>query len=215
MKLSRREFLKAIFNTVPVAALSGPLAMLWPTGGKARPVAEPAVLAVDEDGFLIEPDFHWIVEPELPTRRVNFEYDRMSLAEKAEFLANWTDDEGAWALVEEPVDAWAEPDHACFAALEERQQAWLDGKADVDELSGRELAKDTEYGAGVEIFSTLGPEVAGAIGLREAPFGAPGSGSYGICYGGNIEALNAAFAALGINAVVRGPDDFEDPDGAM
>ena len=69
----------------------------------------------------------------------------------------------------------------------------------------------TEYGPAIELFDELGPERAEALGVYEMPIGGPGTGGYGIAFGGDVEQLNAALAALGINVVVR-KSLYEDAD---
>ena len=63
--INRRDFIKFVFGTASAAAVSGALP-LWPTTAIARPIAEPARLALDYD-YLVDPDFDCF--PVLPTYR--------------------------------------------------------------------------------------------------------------------------------------------------
>ena len=93
--LTRREFVKLVFGSVAAAALTGPLALLWPEAEKARPLAEPLDLYLDEDDHLVDgprlEDLEWVPIP----RREHLGLDRMTLQER---IAFWVDD---WADEEE------------------------------------------------------------------------------------------------------------------
>jgi hypothetical protein len=69
------------------------------------------------------------------------------------------------------------------------------------------------------LFEALGPERADALGIYEAFFGGPASDGYGIAFRGDLDTLNAALAALGVNVVVEespfedwGDEDWEEDD---
>jgi hypothetical protein len=65
-EINRRDFLKLISATASVAAVSGKVAF-WPTEALSRPIAEPAVLALDDSCYIIDPYFDFC--PDLPTFR--------------------------------------------------------------------------------------------------------------------------------------------------
>ena len=58
--ISRRDFLKIVFSTVPAAAIAAHpvIALAWPEEEKQRPVAEPYVLEL-EYGYLVDPNFDY------------------------------------------------------------------------------------------------------------------------------------------------------------
>ena len=77
--LTRREFLKLVFGSVSAAALTGPLALLWPEAEKARPQADPLELYLEEDNHLVDgprrENLEWVPIP----RREHLGLDRMTL----------------------------------------------------------------------------------------------------------------------------------------
>jgi len=215
--LTRREFLKLVFGSVSAAALTGPLALFWPAAEKARPQAEPLELFLDEDHHLVDgprrEDLEWVPIP----RREHLGLDRMSLEERIEFwLYEWGEEDPFLPVLEErwDVDRWTEADHAAFTAFEARRAAWLDADIAFWEASEWELAMPTEYGPALRLYRELGDERAEAFGLYWGGVGGPGSSGPAIGFRGDVTALNAAFAAAGINVVVHEqlPDDEVDSD---
>jgi len=215
--LTRREFLKLVFGSVSAAALTGPLALLWPEAEKARPQAEPLDLYLDEDNHLVDgprrENLEWVPIP----RREHLGLDRMTLDERIEFwLYDWGGKDPYLAVLEErwDVEQWSAADHAAYAAFEAERAAWLDADIEFIEASEWELAMPTEYGAALRLYRELGEERAESFGLYWSGIGGPGGGGPAIGFRGDVEKVNAAFAAAGLNVVVheRVPwADEEDP----
>jgi hypothetical protein len=215
--LTRREFLKLVFGSISAAALTGPLALLWPEAEKARSQAEPLELYLDEDNHLVDgprrEDLEWVPIP----RREHLGLDRMTLEERVEFwLYDWGREDPFLAVLEERwgVDQWSVAEHAAFAAFEAERAAWLDADIEFIEASEWELAMPTEYGAALRLYRELGEELAESLGLYWGGVGGPGGGGPAIGFRGDVEKVNAAFAAAGLNVVVheRVPwADDEDP----
>jgi hypothetical protein len=212
--LTRREFLTLVFGSVSAAALTGPFALLWPEAEKTRPLD----LYLDEDDHLVDgprrEDLEWVPIP----RREHLGLDRMTLEERVEFwLYDWGKEDPFLAVLEEPwdVDQWSAADHAAFAGFEAERAAWLDADIEFREASEWELAMPTERGAALRLYCELGEELAESLGLYWSGIGGPGSGGPAIGFRGDVETLNAAFAAAGLNVVVheRAPwaDDEEGP----
>lgn len=216
MKMTRRGFLKTLGATAPAAAASGASSLLSSGEGEAeaRPRGAPVVLEINDAGFLIEPDFYltW-EEPEMPMRSDYYGFDCMDLREQADFLFDWSRlfDERLLELAGTPLKDWAPRERAYVEAVVASQRSWLNEQIDLDELSARDLARESEYGAAVEIFHALGPKETRRLGLREGGYGGPASDAYGIRYAGDPETLTKEFAALGVNAVVRGSGHSDDP----
>jgi hypothetical protein len=217
MLVSRREFLKLILGTVPAAALSGPLAALWPDEAKSRPVADPITLYLDRDWApgeaLLVGDASAAADEYFPPRREYYDWEALSLKERVEYwLDGWGaaahDGEFIWGLPD--VEDWTAADLAQFNAFEAKQRRWLDAPVEIDEMSERDLAAMTQFGAGYELFDQVG----GGLGLYETYCGSPGGGGWYVAFRGDVEQLNAGLAALGINVVVLDPDadDEEDDD---
>jgi hypothetical protein len=229
MLVSRRAFLKLILETAPAVALSGPLSALWPAAAKARPVAEPVTLFLDRD---FDPDHAYLVDDldpdtpaneDFPPRRAYFELETMSLSERVDFWREgWgrnTERFEAFLWNGREVEDWSADDLARFHAFEAEQAAWLDQTVGIDEMSSRDLAFLTRMGPGIELYEALGPKRARALGIYEAFFGGMGSDGYGIAFRGDLDTLNAALAARGINVVVEespvddwGDEDWEEDD---
>ena len=83
--LNRRDFLKIALGTVSAAALSGPLALVWPEEARSRPVAEPWLIDL-EDGYLV--DNAW-ADDDWPTYREHWDYDWLSIDEKVKQLLTY------------------------------------------------------------------------------------------------------------------------------
>jgi hypothetical protein len=211
--LTRREFLKLVFGSVSAAALTGPLALLWPEPEKTRPLAEPLGLYLDEDHHLVDgprrEDLEWV--PILPREHLGL--DRMSPHERVDFwVCDWgVEDPVLDALSERgDVENWSAPDHAAFAAFEAEHASWLDADIEFIEASEWELAMPTEYGAALRLHRELGEERAEALGLYGSGIGGPGGGGPAIGFRGDVAKLNAALAAAGLNVVVHECVPWED-----
>jgi hypothetical protein len=213
--LTRREFLKLVFGSISAAALTGPLALLWPEDEKSRPVAEPLELYLDEEHHLVDgprrEDLEWVPI----SRREHLELDRMSPHERVEFwVCDWgVEDPRLEVLCErDAIGQWSAADHAAYAAFEAERAAWLDEDIDFFEASEWELAMPTEYGAALRLYREMGEERAEALGLYWSGIGGPGGGGPAIGFRGDVAKLNAAFAAAGLNVVVheRRPGDEGD-----
>jgi hypothetical protein len=140
--ISRRDFLKIVFCTVPAVALAAyPIvALAWPEEEKQRPVAEPFILEL-EDGYLVDPDY---------------DYDDV-------------------------------PDDV-----------------DIESLGPYQAAQYTPYAPGITIFERFGWKDAQRLGLHLIEGDHPGSSFTGVEFVGDVDELNAALAAVGLNLMVRG-----------
>lgn len=182
---TRRSFLKIIFETAPLAVLAAsvPAALLWPTDARSRPVAEPYVLALDDEGYLIDPSYYDF-PIELPTR---FEYyDLSSLTEQQQITV----------VAEEILGSSREE------AMDLLQSGWFDEECEIEELSDRDGMAYTEYAPGIEIFEYLGAEEAEDLGFRFVEGDHPGSSFMGTQFLGDVEVLNQALLQRGHNLVV-------------
>jgi len=141
MNISRRDFLKIVFSTVPAAVVAANpiVALAWPEEEKQRPVAEPYVLEL-EYGYIVDPEFDYGDLPE---------------------------------------------------------------DLDFDSLGDYQAAQYTPYGAGIEIFEHFGWDKSRRIGLGLVEGDHPGSSFVGVAFSGEIEELNAALAAAGLNLIVK------------
>ena len=57
-ELNRRDFIKIVFASTSVVAVSGASA-LWPSDALSRPVAEPVYLEIDDAGYIVDPGFNY------------------------------------------------------------------------------------------------------------------------------------------------------------
>jgi hypothetical protein len=212
--LTRREFLKLVFGSISAAAVTGPLALLWPEAEKARPLAEPLDLYLDDDHHLVDSppleDLEWVPI----SRREHLGLDRMTLEERIAFwVDDWGEEDPFLSVLEErwDVDQWSAAEHAAFAAFEAERAVWLDADIEFHEASEWELAMPTEYGAALRLYCELGEERAEALGLYESAAGGMCSGP-AIGFRGDVAKLNAVFATAGLNVVVHEHVPWADED---
>jgi len=67
IEINRREFLKIVFASTTVVAVSGASA-LWPQEALSRPISDPAYLEIDDSGYIVDPGFDYC-DLNLPTNR--------------------------------------------------------------------------------------------------------------------------------------------------
>jgi hypothetical protein len=187
INLNRRDFLKVVFATTSAAAVAG-AAPLWPKNAIARPISEPFKLAVDEFGYLVDPDFDY-GHIELPTHREHLSLKGMN----PKTLKKALDEQfGAIEhLVEDPND-WS---------LDE-VEVWLDTEIEFEDLGPWQASSYGPYGSGMDIFHELSEKEAKRLGLFLFEDGTPGSSCFFVSFDGDIEELNSQFEALGMNVVV-------------
>lgn len=195
--VSRRVFIKGVACCLVAAAL--------PADGTVAPEplplpAEPLRLAVDSEGFLVDPEFTY-GEALGPTQRERLartlpEFFDVPRAERAEWLEENLGEPTVGEMDPEGVDAW----------LEERVDPyWLDMW---------EYPEFTEYGAGIRLYQALGDE-ARHLGLKRVDGLMPCSDFVGVRFDGDPRQLNAALVARGIMAEVDATgweDEPEDDD---
>ena len=83
IELTRREFLKIVFATTSLVAVTG-VTTMWPSNELTRPIMEPVYLEVDDYGYIIDPGFdYWDMCP--PKSR---EYHSLKLAQQKPASSN-------------------------------------------------------------------------------------------------------------------------------
>jgi hypothetical protein len=186
IELNRRDFIKIVFATASVTAVSG-TSVLWPSNAISRPVFEPVYLSV-EDGYIIDPYFDYC-DVCLPTFR---EYHSLlglrGKALKVELeQINWS--------FEHVV---ADPNNWTINEVEE----WLDSQIEMDVLGAWEGMKYTQYGPALEVYEQLDRNDAEDLGLLLIEGCHPGSDFVGIEFHGDPAELTKGFERLGMNLVV-------------
>lgn len=189
ISVDRRDFLTLVFGSVSAVAISGGVG-LWPTEAASRPLAEPARLALDYEGYVIDPLFEYC--PELPTFREVLGIEGSSPLDAAVELEDelWRFDH-----VDEDPRNWSERDIKEISA-------WLDSQVELDDLGPWQVMEYTEYGAGLRLYESMSVKDAERLGftLVEGPM--PGSDFVGLRFDGDIEKLNQNLARLGMNLVI-------------
>ena len=187
ININRRDFLKVVFATTSAAAVAG-AAPLWPKNAIARPISEPFKLAVDEFGYLVDPDFDY-GHIELPTHREHLSLKGMN----PKTLKKALDEQfGAIEhLVEDPND-WS---------LDE-VEVWLDTEIEFEDLGPWQASSYGPYGCGLDIFQKLSERETKRLGLFLVEDGTPGSSCFFVAFNGGVGELNGQFEALGLNVVV-------------
>ena len=187
LTINRRDFIKFVFGTASAAAVSGVLP-LWPTTAIARPIAEPARLALDYD-YLVDPDFDCF--PVLPTYREFLSLEglsghklRKTLEKEHERFEHLLKDPANW-FVSEIKD-------------------WLDSHIEPDDMSPWNAAQYTAYGAGILLYESLPFENTMELNLNLVEGDCPGSSFCGVHFSGDVEELNNGLRSLGINLQVTG-----------
>jgi len=185
--LNRRDFLKIVFATTSAAAATG-AATLWPKDAIAKPVSEPYKLAVDEFGYLVDPDFDY-GHIELPTHREHLSLKGMN----PKTLKKALDEQfGAIEhLIEDPND-WS---------LDE-VEVWLDTEIEFENLGPWQASSYGPYGSGLDLFQELSESETKRLGLFLVEDGTPGSSCFSVAFSGAVEELNSQFETLGMNVVV-------------
>ncbi|MDD9921731.1 MAG: twin-arginine translocation signal domain-containing protein [Boseongicola sp.] len=186
-EINRRDFLKLVSATASAAALAGEVA-LWPTEAMSRPLAEPAVLALDESRYIIDPSFDFC--PDLPTYRAWLSLENMTPTQIKSALK---DEEWRFEHLVDDPDNWSvcEIDH------------WLDQTIELDDLSPRASMEYSQYAPGIRIHDHLGWEAADDLGLAYIEGEMPGHHFVGVRLDGDIDDLNAGLARHGLNLIVQ------------
>ena len=186
IELSRRDFIKVVFASTTVAAVSG-AATMWPSNTLARPVCDPVLLKV-VDGYIIDPGFDYC-EICPPTNRVHLSLDgvedsslKMELDKIFWEIEHLVEDPGNWSISE----------------VEE----WLDSYVELDALGAWEAMKYTQYGPALEIYQQMNRDDAEDLGLMLVEGSHPGSNFVGIAFHGDPKELSNSFQRLGMNLIV-------------
>jgi hypothetical protein len=187
IEVNRREFLKIVFASTSVVAVSGASA-LWPSAALSRPVSEPVYLSIDDSGYIVDPGFDYC-DLITPTFREHHSLVGLNNAELKTHL-----DKVFYEiehLVEDPEN-WS---------VDEVQE-WLDEHVELEDLGTWEAMRHTHYGPGIEIYEQMSREQANDLGLELIDGDHPGSSFVGVAYHGDIEELNEGFERLGMNLVI-------------
>ncbi len=187
-KINRRDFLKLISATASVAAISGKIA-IWPSGALSRPIAEPAVLALDDSRYIIDPYFDFC--PDLPTFRELLSLEGLKPDQIKEALK---DEEWRFEFL------IADPENWSVSEI----QGWLDTQVEMDDMSPWRSAQYTQYAPGVELYNHLGRDDADQLGLAYIEGEMPGHDFLGVRLDGDIDNLNTGLARHGFNLIVSG-----------
>jgi len=201
--LNRRDFLKIALGTVSAAALSGPLALVWPEEARSRPVAEPWLIDL-EDGYLV--DNAW-ADDDWPTYREHWDYDWLSIDEKVKQLltyAGYGDERELFINFEQiskPRSGWHQ---RALARIEKEIGGILDEPIDPDLMTFDDLMRHGPHVPGTYVLDHLPPEEQERLGLKLVEGLSPGNDNFcGVRFKGDVDELNEALARHGINVVVR------------
>jgi hypothetical protein len=187
IEIDRRAFLKIVFATTSAAAVSG-AARLWPEGAIARPVSKPFELALDEFGYLVDPNFDYGAV-RWPTFREHLSLEGL----KPRALKKALNEQfGAIEHLVEDPDNWA---------LDE-VNTWLDSEIGIDDLGPWQAASYGPHGSGLDIYQELSEDEAQELGLVLVEDGTLGSSCYFVAFHGEAEKLNHQFEALAMNVVL-------------
>jgi hypothetical protein len=185
--LNRRDFLKIVFATTSAAAATG-AATLWPENAIARPVSEPFKLAVDEFGYLIDPDFDY-GDICLPTYREHLSLEGL----KPKALKKALDEQfGAIERIVEDPNDWS---------LDE-VEIWLDTEIEFEDLGPWQASSYGPHGSGLDVFQELSESETKRLGLFLVEDGTPGSSCFFAAFNGDVDELNSQFEVLEMNVVV-------------
>jgi hypothetical protein len=187
IEVNRREFLKIVFASTSVVAVSGASA-LWPSVALSRPVCDPVHLNIDDSGYIVDPGFDYC-DLDVPTYR---EYHSLVGLGQNDLRVALNNEPG---LIENLV---VDPDDWSLEEIE----GWLDEYVDLDDMGTWEGMKYTHYGPGIEIYEQMSREQVNDLGLELVDGDHPGSSFVGVAYHGDIEELNEGFERLGMNLVI-------------
>jgi hypothetical protein len=187
IEVDRREFLKIVFASTSVVAISGASA-LWPSAALSRPVFDPVYLNIDDSGYIIDSGFDYC-DLDVPTYR---EHHSLVGYEKNKLKAEL---EGIFEQIEHLV---SDPENWSVDEVEE----WLNSPMDLADMGTWEGMKYTHYGPGIEIYDRMSREQVNDLGLELVDGDHPGSDFVGVAYHGDIGELNKGFERLGMNLVI-------------
>lgn len=208
-RLSRRQFLRILFETAPAAALlathpaladASALQHEWPKEKEELPRHDPIIIELDEDRYLIDPDFEY---DDLPTFAQYYNVGEMDDQQRIEFYLEHFDSDPFDVVAKElelDVDELyelEELDPAHVHILDAHYSSWLDEP--MEDLGFYENALHSEYWVGIELLEQLGYEHGAGLGLRLIEGDCPGSSFCGVRYDGDPDVLNAQLYQFGIN----------------
>ncbi|MBN42077.1 MAG: hypothetical protein CL573_01155 [Alphaproteobacteria bacterium] len=189
ISVDRRDFLTLVFGSVSAVAISGGVG-LWPTEAASRPLAEPARLALDYEGYVIDPLFEYC--PELPTFRELIGLEDNSPLDSAIELK---DELWRFEHIDDDPQNWSERDIKEITA-------WLDKQVEIEDLGPWQAMKYTEYGAGLRLHESMSFKDAERLGFTLVECPTIGSDFVGLRFDGDIEELNQNLARLGMNLII-------------
>jgi hypothetical protein len=189
-EINRRDFLKVIFSTASTAAMSG-LLPLWPKNALSRPIAEPVILEIGSDGYLIMKDFDWGgALAELPTFREQHQLENLSPKNLKERL------NAEIGLIEHIV---SDPEDWSLEEVED----WLNSSVELEDLGLWEAMSYTEYGPAIDIWESVGWDRSEELGLTLIEGDHPGSDFAGVQFFGDPTELNRELQREGLNLIVE------------
>ncbi len=203
--LSRREILRIVFETAPVAALvatqpaiAGGLAQQpeWPEAKRELPRHDPIIMGLDH-GYFVDPDFEY---EDAPTFAQYYEVNKMDDKQRVDFYVEHFQEDAFDVVAKEfalDVDELEELEPEHVHVLDSLFTAWLDNP--MEEWGFYENALNSEYWMGMELLEELGKEVGRELGLRLVEGDQPGSSFCGVRFVGDADVLNAMLYRLGIN----------------
>ena len=198
--INRRDFLKIALTTVSAAALSGPLAFVWPIEKKSRPIANPWI--VDREyGYLMDSDWS---EKDWPSFRELWCYDDLSVEDQADTLIDHFGYDGQTLADEfeivKPTGGWS---YRELVDIELMLGDVLDEPADPENLSFYQLLTHGPQRAGKVILDQLPVSDCDRLGIYLVEGEHPGSDFCAVCCKGELDDLNLALARNGLNIIVR------------
>lgn len=187
IEVNRREFLKVVFASASVVAVSG-ASTLWPSNALSRPVFDPVYLEIDDSGYIVDTGFDYCNQ-NVPTYRQHHSLEGLGKDQlKAELCEIFDEIEH---LVSDPEN-WSV----------DEVDDWLDTHMDIDDMGTWEGMKFTHYGPAIQIYEQMGREDAFRLGLELIDGDHPGSDFVGIAFHGDVAELNRELEQLGMNLVI-------------
>lgn len=187
IEINRRDFLQIVFASASAAAASGAVAM-WPIEALARPIAEPADLKIDENGYLVDANMDYC-DYVLPTRIEYFGFEDLPLPVMKSRLVN---DQSWQDLFLDDPEYWTD------AKLGE----WLKDSIEYDDLGPWQGMKYTPHGPALDLYNSLGGALSSELGLQLDECSSMCSDFVGVQYFGDVDELNRNLARHGFNLVI-------------
>jgi len=187
IEINRREFLKIVFASTTVVAVSGASA-LWPQEALSRPISDPVYLEIDDSGYIVDPGFDYC-DLNLPTNREHHSLVGLGEDEIKDELSEIFDE------IEHLV---SDPDNWSVDEVEE----WLNTPMNLEDMGTWEGMRYTHYGPAIQIYEQMARHDASRLGLELIDGDHPGSDFVGIAFRGNVTELNRELEQLGMNLII-------------